>query len=150
MLKHRVRNLAVAGFMIASAVVLTAAFAPSASATTPPTCVTSDVPWSCVQVFGSGLNVQEMNGWAHNQTGSTIFYLHIELYYAGGPQPPLYGTPIGNCGQFNLPGGANSPNCSSGSFSFTGPAYACSAVWQLIHPTPPEWRDLGWVCVHVT
>ena len=147
MLKHRVRNLAVAGFMIASALVLTVPFAPSASASTPATCVTSDHPWPCIEVFGNGLYVQDMNGWAHNADTMTIYNLHMELYWAAHNEPPLYGHYIKNSGEFNLAGGHNSSNVSYGPVTWSGPRYLCNAVWQ---DNFGYHTDLGYVCVYIS
>ena len=133
--------------IIAAAVILPfIAVTGSASAsvtpnTTPATCKTTTTPWACVQVFGNGTDIVQMNGWAHNTTGAQLDYLHIELY-------DTYGVVIKNCGQFNLAAGANSPNCSWAPNAGEPAANYCAAVWQWLGGK--NYADLGWECVLVS
>jgi hypothetical protein len=148
MLNRKVRSLAVTALTIVSAAVLTALSATGASASTNPRCVAS-TPRACVQVFGNGTYVQDVNGWAWNTTRAQIDDLHIELYIQfQSPRPPggTHWAFLMNCGEFNLPGGRNSANCSySSSFVTDANAYVCAAVWQYAD----GYHDRGYSCARI-
>jgi hypothetical protein len=130
---------------IASATVLAALSvvgASTAGASTNPECYDS-VPWACVQIFGNGLYVADVNGWAHNQTATEIDDLHIELYIASSNTYPSDGALLMNSSGFNLPGGDNSSNLSVGPLSLSTDSWLCSAVWQY---TGSGYVDLGHKC----
>jgi hypothetical protein len=176
MLKHRVRNLAATGITIVSAAALIALGATGASAaavvaanpghadmaantlvpaipvspaipsSTSPRCY-GGVPWTCLQIFGNGLYVAQENGWAHNPTAAQIDYLHIELYNATSDAGPSQAIAYQNCGQFNLPGGANSSDCSTGSYTLSYALYECDALWQWLGGH--SYKDLGYECILV-
>jgi len=138
-------------FMLSAIVPLIAAFgialtpAMPASATSAATCVTQDVPWPCVQVFGTGVFVVAMNGWANNATNAQIDNLHIELHR----NDPTTGQNviIKKCAPFNLPPGANSANCNWAPNHTELAGRYCADVKQAI--TSTTYRNLGTSCVSV-
>ena len=151
MLNRKVRNLAVAGLTIVSAAVLPALGATSASASTNPKCVDS-TPRACVQVFGNGTYVADVNGWAWNTTGAKLSRLHIELYIQFQIARPPGGTNwafLADCGQFTLASHRNSADCSyggSGGFQTDAHAYVCAAVWQY---ADGRYHDRGYSCARI-
>jgi hypothetical protein len=151
MLNRKVRNLAVAGLTIVSAAVLPALDATTASASTNPKCVDS-TPRACVQVFGNGTYVADVNGWAWNTTGAKLSRLHIELYIQFQTARPPGGTNwafLADCGQFTLAPHRNSADCSyggSGGFETDAHAYVCAAVWQY---ADGRYHDRGYSCARI-
>jgi hypothetical protein len=153
MLNRKVRNLAVASLTIASAAVLTALGATGASASTNPRCVDS-TPRACVQVFGNGTYVADVNGWAWNTTGAKFGKLHIELYIQFQIARPPGGTHwafLTDCRQFSLPSRHNSAICSyggnSGGFKTDAHSYVCAAVWQY---ADGRYHDRGYSCARIS
>jgi hypothetical protein len=81
----------------------------------------------------------QMNGWAHNPLPATeLYYLHIEIFGPGLTK---------SCGQFNLAGGANSPNCSWAPNSNENAGTYCATVWQWLGGK--NYANLGSSCVGV-
>lgn len=111
------------------------------------------IPWTCVQVFGTGLYISLVNGWTYNPpksiyTGQSV---HIELYYANSNRAPGRGTSlIKNCNEFNIPQpGHNSGNCSWQPARNEPQGYYCAALWWFENLPPNIWNLLGWSCVDV-
>jgi hypothetical protein len=155
MLSRKIRNLAVTAITIVSATVLTTLSATGASATTLPTCYKNGtlIPWTCVQVIGSGLHIAEMDGWLYNPKDSiyTGASVDIELYYAGRNQAPGIDTPkIRNCDQFYVPEpGFDSDPCPWQPIGDVNAGYYCAALWWFQNIPPNIWTLLGWRCVYV-
>ena len=204
MLNRKVRNLAVTAVTIVSATGLSALFAAGASASVtaaanpghaavtaaasaaPNTSATPDstgflcapavshLPKACVQVFGSGLNISSMTGWAYNPTTSsyTGYSAHIELYYMTpgnfaassgsfgdgdpelAPSIPVPNGHGGNCPEYTLKAGANSSPCSwdpaeLGVNPVVNKGYYCSAVWVYYAPPVEPWLLASYRCAYV-
>lgn len=135
----------------------------------------SILPKACVQVFGSGVNISSLNGWAYkpNSPLYTGDSAHIELYYMtphnfavstgsfGGGDPELAPSiPVpnghgGNCPEYNLQSGANSNPCSwdpaeLGENPVVNAGYYCSAVWVYFEPGSAEpWLLASYRCADV-
>lgn len=167
-MSRRICNIAVIAITIVSTAVVIALGATSASASTAPEC-SGGAPRACIQVFGSGMNVSQVDGWIWNNTSSKLTDAHVELYTAlisqgplaggGSGSVPLYGAGngSGNCGSYNLAPGTNTPNCSGYNFSLynfyyyeehlaVSSAYLCAAAWQYANGA---YYVKGWRCAYV-
>lgn len=162
MLTRRIRNFALTSVAIVSAIVLTALGAPSASASTRPTCSANGTyegittPEACVQVLGSGLVITTWKGWAYNNVSVGWGQpMHIELYYnrynAASPTA-ANSIPEHNCNGFYIGGHMNSPNCFWPGASATrtvNQGYYCSALWYYQGASFLGYADFNWKCVYV-
>jgi hypothetical protein len=93
----------------------------------------------CTYVNGTGLHINYMKGWGHNNFGNRSGPVHIELE---GP-PGL----IKNCAAVTLPPGGNTPNCVwSPNRTVTAGNY-CSTAWELT--SPGHYHKWGTACVDV-
>lgn len=157
MLNRTVRNLAVAAVTTLSAAVLIPLGATSASASTLPKCGADgpDIPRICVQVFGNGNYIAQMNGWMWNTTGIEQFNgeYRIELYLkrTAKAEPPGGSAFhfIRYCTVGDVPNGHNSANCSFGPRNNADTGYYCAALLgpHIGSPSPSALED--WVCAHV-
>jgi hypothetical protein len=147
MLRKNTRKLASCALAVAAAIIVALILIPgSASAgvavpnTSGPTCTVQDTPWPCAQVYGNGLTIVQMNGWAHNNTDLNIADLHIELYFNN------HSHKIKDCPAFNLSAGANSPNCIWAPNHNEAAGNYCTTVWENVDGT---YFDVGDACVGV-
>jgi hypothetical protein len=149
MLNRRVRNFALAAMTISSAFLLAILGATAASASTNPIC-SGGAPRDCVQIFGNGLQVVQVDGWVWNNTGMFIGSAHIEFYDA-----PAYQSPnargshfLLNCGVFSVNPNSNSILCYDNAVPQpTGPIDECTASWQ---DSGSSHFLLGFACGRVT
>jgi hypothetical protein len=149
MLRRKVRTLAVLAVTIVSATMLVALGTPRASASTGDLCHTGDNPWDCLQVFGTGLQVDGYDGWAYNNSGASEGGFHIEFYTAPSDEFPNGSavTALVNSPGFSLPPYSNSQNYDYAADITSAHSYwVCDALWQA---TGSGYNDIGHVCGHV-
>jgi len=144
---RKVRNFAVAAVTIFSAFFLAIVNAADASASTAPIC-SGGAPRDCIQIFGSGLNITEEDGWIWNNTSASIPSAHIEFYSAFHNQSPL--AP-GSAPFVNQGVGRVDPNSNSVAALIDPPQpnsdiYECDASWQ---DNGSQHILLGWACGYV-
>jgi hypothetical protein len=135
---------------VAANTVVPAAPASATPDTTLPQCNTEYALWSCVQVFGSGLHIDKMNGWAHNDSTVGISgSFWNELYYDKDNVRPGDGTGyrgILNCSFLSISAGGNTANCDWAPNANEAQGYYCDALWQSISGSPGLW---SYKCVYV-
>jgi hypothetical protein len=143
-------NLGHASVTTVAPATLASANASATPDTTLPQCDTVYELWSCVQVFGSGLHIDRMNGWAHNDRNQVISgSFWNELYYDHDNVRPGDGTGyrgILNCSFLSLPPGGNTANCDWAPNANEAQGYYCDAIWQSIRGRPGLW---AYRCVYV-
>jgi hypothetical protein len=118
--------------------------------TTLPQCNTTYALRPCVQVFGSGLHIDKMNGWTHNESGVEISgSFWNELYYDRDNVRPGGGTGyrgILNCSFLSISAGGNTANCDWAPNANEAAGYYCDALWQSVNHRPGLW---SYRCVYV-
>jgi hypothetical protein len=96
----------------------------------------------CVNITGTGLDVDSMKGWIRNDTSDYLPYLHIELWSS--PHGLIKNCPTS--GSWDISPDSNSPNCIwSPNAPETGGSY-CVILWQLQGSSQVQ---LGRECVDV-